>query len=180
MRLFSHQIQYDEGISYHSLSSIESKELGSQIISKVKHISNNTMNENSLVIENEEDFDKLNSKNWISITVNEGLFQTMENELLLNDYPHVQVIHIKKRSFENIKSLTISNLPELQFLIFDDNSFYNTTSLTLSSILDESYNELIFLIFLLLLLMINHSKKLLVLLYQVYSSSLSLFNRCSF
>ena len=63
-----------------------------------------------------------------------GLFEEMRDELILNDYPHVQFIHIQKRSFQNISSLTISNLPELKFLIFEKNSFYSTTSVTLSSI----------------------------------------------
>ena len=64
----------------------------------------------------------------------EELFTEMEDELILNDYPHVQFIHIQERSFKNISSLTISNLPELKLLIFEDNTFHDTTSLTLSSI----------------------------------------------
>ena len=63
-----------------------------------------------------------------------GLFEEMRDELILNDYPHVQFIHFQVGSFRNISSLTISNLPELKFLIIEDNSFYYTTSLTLSSI----------------------------------------------
>ena len=61
-------------------------------------------------------------------------FNEMNNELILNDYPHVQFIHIQERSFKNISSLTISNLPELRFLIINGGSFSDTTSLTLSSI----------------------------------------------
>ena len=64
----------------------------------------------------------------------EELFKEMEDELILNDYPHVQFIHIQERSFENISSLTISNLPELKFLTIENYSFSKTTSLTLSSI----------------------------------------------
>ena len=64
----------------------------------------------------------------------DGLFKEMRNELILNDYPHVQFIHIQERSFENISSLTISNLPELKYLVFDNVSFSETTSLTLPSI----------------------------------------------
>ena len=65
----------------------------------------------------------------------EGLFNEMRDELIMNDYPHIQFIHIQRESFQNISSLTISNLPELKFLIIEDSSFYSTTSLTLSSIL---------------------------------------------
>ena len=66
--------------------------------------------------------------------MNEGLFEEMEDELILNDYPHIQFIHFQKGSFEIISSLTISNLPELRLLVFENGSFRETTSLTLSSI----------------------------------------------
>ena len=64
----------------------------------------------------------------------EGLFKEMEDELILNDYPHIQFIHIQRESFKTITNLTISNLPELKLLVFVDGSFYETTSVTLSSI----------------------------------------------
>ena len=63
----------------------------------------------------------------------EGLFEEMEDELILNDYPHIQFIHIQEDSFKNISSLNISNLPELICLIIENHSFHETTSLTLSS-----------------------------------------------
>ena len=112
-------------------SLLDSIDLANQIIPHVKQIEND---DNPLVIENEDDFGKLSDKNWSSIIVKEGLFEEMRNELILNDYPHIQFIHIQEDSFKNISSLTISNLPELKFLIIEDNSFYKTTSLTLSSI----------------------------------------------
>ena len=91
--------------------------------------------ENKLnIIENEDDYAKLNDKNWSSIIVKEGLFEETRNELILNDYPHIQFIHIQEDSFKNISSLTISNLPELKLLVFEDSSFYSTTSVILSSI----------------------------------------------
>ena len=113
-------------------SSIESQGLYNQILPHIKQIKND---DNPLVIENEDDYAKLNDKNWSSIIVKEGLFEDMKDELILNNYPHVQFIHIQKRSFENISSLTISNLSELKFLSIEYESFKNTTSLILSSIL---------------------------------------------
>ena len=112
-------------------SSLESTELVNQIIPHIKQIEDD---DNPLVIENEDDFGKLNDKNWSSIIVKEGLFEEMRNELILNDYPHIQFIHIQEDSFKNISSLTISNLPELKYLVFEYGSFFETTSLTLSSI----------------------------------------------
>ena len=115
-------------------SSLESIELANQILPHVIQLSNDIVDDNPLVIENEDDFDKLNDKNCSSIIVKEGLFEKMEDELILNDYPHVQFIHIQEYSFKNISSLTISNLPELICLIIENHSFYNLPSLTLSSI----------------------------------------------
>ena len=111
--------------------SLESTELVNQILPHIKQVEND---DNPLIIDNEDDYAKLNDKNWSSITVKEGLFKEMRNELILNNYPHVQFIHIQERSFENISSLTISNLPKLKFLIFEDKSFSSTSSLILSSI----------------------------------------------
>ena len=115
-------------------SSLESIALFNQIIPHVIQLSNNIVDDNPLIIENEDDYGKLNDKNWSSIIVKEGLFEEMRDELILNDYPHVQFIHIQEYSFKNISSLTISNLPELKYLIFEEYSFYSTRSLTLSSI----------------------------------------------
>ena len=118
-------------VCYLFYSSIESQCLYNQILLYIKQIEND---DNPLIIENEDDFYKLDDKNWSSIIVNEGLFKVIRNELILNDYFHVQCIHIREESFGNISSLIISRLYELKFLIFEDKSFYSTTSLTLSSI----------------------------------------------
>ena len=58
----------------------------------------------------------------------------MRDELVLNNYPHIQFIHIQGGSFKTITNLTISNLPKLKLLTIEFGSFYKTTSLTLSSI----------------------------------------------
>ena len=63
----------------------------------------------------------------------EGLFNEMRDELIMNDYPHIQFIHIQEEAFKYISSLTISNLPELKFLIVESGSLDETTNLTLSS-----------------------------------------------
>ena len=112
-------------------SSLDSIELANQILPQIKQIEDD---DNPLVLENEDDYAKLNDKNWSSIIVKEGLFKEMRNKLILNDYPHIQFIHIQHDSFKTITNLTISNLPKLKYLIFEYDSFFETTSLTLSSI----------------------------------------------
>ena len=116
-------------------SLLESIELVNQIIPHIIQWSNDIADDNPLVIENEDDFAKLNDKNWSSIIVKEGLFEGKRNELILNYYHLVQFIYIQIGSFQNVSKLIISNLSGLKFLIFEDCSFYSTTSLTLSSIL---------------------------------------------
>ena len=112
-------------------SSIVSQGLYNHILPHIKQIKND---DKPLVIENEDDYAKLNDKNWSSIIVKERLSYGMGNKLILNDYPHIHFIHIQAGSFMNISSLTISNLPELKLLVFEDGSFHKTTNLTLSSI----------------------------------------------
>ena len=76
----------------------------------------------------------MNDKNWSSITVKEGLFKEMRDELVLNNYPHIQFIHIQGGSFKTITNLTISNLPKLKLLTIEFGSFYNTINLHINSI----------------------------------------------
>ena len=114
--------------------SIESVHLVNQIIPHVIQLSNDIVDDNPLVIENDDNDDKLNDKNMSSIIVKEELFEEIRDDLILNDYPHVQYIHFQDRSFENISNLTISILSKLKHLIFEDESFKKTASLTLSSI----------------------------------------------
>ena len=87
------------------------------------------------MITNEDSLSRLDDKNWTSITVKEELFEEIQNELILSDYPHVQFIYIQEGSFEKVSSLTVSNLPELKTLIIEDNSFFITSNLDLSSMI---------------------------------------------
>ena len=112
-------------------SSLDSIELANQILPHIKQIESD---DNPLVLENEDDYDKLSDKNWSSIIVKERVFEEMRNELILKNYQHIQFIHIQRESFERISNMTISNLPELKSIVFEDNSFWSTRSLTLSSI----------------------------------------------
>ena len=118
-------------VCYFFYSSIESWILYNDILPHIKQIKNDN---NPLVIENEDDFDKLIEKNWSSITVKEALFEEMMNGLILNDYPHVQFIHIQEELLLHVSSLIVSNLPQLKFLTVENKSLWLTTSLSLESI----------------------------------------------
>ena len=62
------------------------------------------------------------------------MLKEIKNELILNDYPHVQFIYIQENSLKYISSLTISNLPELQQIRIKNDSFSETTNLILKRI----------------------------------------------
>ena len=105
-----------------------------QILSHIKQLPGDITDDNSLVVTNEDDFAKLDNKHWTSITVKEELFEEMQNELILIDYPHVFHIYVQYSSFQRISSLTISSFPELILLTCEYESLRNVTKLTLSSI----------------------------------------------
>ena len=115
-------------------SSLESIAFVNQVLPRLIQWPDQDDDNNPLILANDDEFDKLNDKSWSSITVNEDLFNEMRDEMVLNDYPHIQFILIQKESFRRISNLTISKLPELKTIIIEDNSFYNTISLTLLSI----------------------------------------------
>ena len=116
-------------------SSLDSIALVNQILPHLIQWPDQDDDNNPLILANDDEFDKLNDKSWSSITVNEDLFNEMRDEMVLNDFSHVQYILIQKESLRRISNLTISNLPELKTIIIEDDSFYYTASLTLLSIL---------------------------------------------
>ena len=65
----------------------------------------------------------------------EELFTEMEDELILNNYSHVQFIHIQEFSFSRVSSLTISNLPLLRELVIENEVFFDTIRITLEGVL---------------------------------------------
>ena len=93
------------------------------------------VNDNPLVIENENELDKLNDKSWSSIIVKSESFKELNSGLIFNDYPHVYRVLFEKSSLTSITSLTISNLPDLVFLTCQYESLRNVTKLKLESIL---------------------------------------------
>ena len=108
-------------------------ELANQILPHIIQV-DNIIDDNPLVIANKDDFEKLNDKTWSSITVSEQCDYDPNTELILNNYPHVQLIHFQERSCTSLFSLTISNLPELKCILFEDYSCIKVNSLILSSI----------------------------------------------
>ena len=131
-----------------------------------------------LVIENEDDCEKIYESGWSSITVKEGYCNSLTGNLIISDNNCLQYIHIHFDVLSNIQSVEISNVTNLS-LIRMEYSFYHTTSLTLSSTFYFMTVNQIFLILKNSLLVIVYSMKLLVLLWKVHSKDWNYTNRSS-
>ena len=118
-------------------SSSDSLQLKNQIISHLNPISCN----GSLLVSSDSDCSKLYQNGWTSITVNEGLCNSMTNNLTISDNPCLESIVIKKNSLRNLNSLVISNNTQLSNIVTEDGEdwgfngpFYNVKSVEISSI----------------------------------------------
>ena len=109
-----------------------SSSLANQINSHLFTLPTNTTCGVPLVIENEDDCEKIYESGWSSITVKEGYCNSLTGNLIISDNNCLQYILLQSNVLSNIQSVEISNLTNLS-LIRTDYSFYYSTSLTLSS-----------------------------------------------
>ena len=100
-----------------------------------------------LVIGSNADCSKIYEMDWVNITVNENVCNTVNSSLIISNYPCLEYILIKKQSFMNTESVTISNNPKLKEIrtegitVFTSDNYYHgvflhTNSVTISSIFD--------------------------------------------
>ena len=85
-----------------------------------------------LIIENDNDCDKLYESGWSSITVKEYMCDSINGSLLFENDTCLQYIHIQSSALYQIDSLGMINLPNLKSVIIESSSFENTNSLVLS------------------------------------------------
>ena len=96
---------------------------------------------NELTISSDSDCSRLLESGWTSITVNEGLCNSLTSNLTISDNPCLLLIDIKKNSLKNLNSLVISNITQLSSIITGDGEygenngvFYYVKSVEFSSI----------------------------------------------
>ena len=77
-----------------------------------------------LVITSDSDCERLLQNGWKSITVNEGLCNSMRGNLVISDNACLETIVIKKNSLKNLNSLVISNNPQLSSIVTEDGQGY--------------------------------------------------------
>ena len=66
-----------------------------------------------LVIQSDNQCSRLKMVGWKNITVNEGYCNDITSDINISNNPCLQSIVVKKKSFMNVNSLTISNNPLL-------------------------------------------------------------------
>ena len=77
-----------------------------------------------LIISSNSNCYKINQNGWTSITVNEGYCNDITSDINISYNPCLQSIVVKKKSFMNVNSLTISNNPLLQTIETDGTCSY--------------------------------------------------------
>ena len=134
-RLATNYVYYDNSISLIFINiHLVSSSLANQINSHLFTLPTNPTCGVPLVIENEDDCEKIYESGWSSITVKDDYCNSLTGNLIISDNNCLQYILLQSDVLSNIQSVEISNLTNLS-LIRTDYSFYYTTSLTLSSTL---------------------------------------------
>ena len=87
-----------------------------------------------LIIESDSDCSKLLQTNWQSITVNEGLCNSMTGSLTISNYSNLMSISISDNSLINITSLTISHNPYLYSVSIGNYALTSVTSFIMEGI----------------------------------------------
>lgn len=85
-----------------------------------------------LIIENDDDCDKLYESGWSSITVKEYMCDSINGNLLFENDTCLQYIHIQRTALQIIDSLGFINLPNLKSIIIESSSFIETSNFVLS------------------------------------------------
>ena len=98
-QIYSHHSLYQMIVIFILLFHIVSSNLQTMIISSLGIRSCSAAQ--SLIVSSDSDCEKLHQDRWTSITVNEGLCNSMTNNLTISDNPCLETIVIKKNSLRN-------------------------------------------------------------------------------
>ena len=113
---------------------LDSTSLANQINNHLFTLPTNPVCGVPLVIENEEDCEKIYESGWSSITVKEGYCYSIYDDLVIENDNCLQYIYLQDNALSGIETIVLSNLTNLS-LIRIVYSLYQVTSFTLSSIL---------------------------------------------
>ena len=110
-----------------------SSSLANQIKSHLYTLPNNTTCGVPLVIENDDDCNKLYETGWSSIVVKEIVCYDFSGSLRIADNDCLQYIYFEMDTFTMISSFELSNLPSLSVVRVEWESLYSAVNVTLES-----------------------------------------------
>ena len=142
-QIYSHHSLYQMIVIFLLLFHIVSSNLQTMIISSLGIRSCSAAQ--SLTVSSDSDCEKLHQDRWTSITVNQGLCNSMTNNLTISDNACLESLVFKKNSLRNLNSLVISNNTHLSSIVTENGSwdkesqsynapFENVKSVEISSI----------------------------------------------
>ena len=92
---------------------------------EIKYDADESLTEDAdTIISDDSDCNQLLESGWKSITVNEGLCNSLTSNLILSDNPWLESIDIKKNSLKNLNSLVIINNTQLSSIVTEDGQGY--------------------------------------------------------
>ena len=110
-----------------------SSSLANQIKSHLYTLPNNTICGVPLVIESDDDCNKLYETGWSSIVVKEIVCYDFSGSLRIADNDCLQYIYFEMDTFTMISSFELSNLPSLSVVRVEWESLYSAVNVTLES-----------------------------------------------
>ena len=66
--------------------------------------------------------------------IGEGCFNEVRDDLLIENYPNLEKIVVKKESLQNLNSLKICNNEKLKTIEVENGAFYNVKNVIIESI----------------------------------------------
>lgn len=143
-RLYSYQIEYDDGIFLLFLSYIESKALADLFFSFTIPVYEKLVDDKSFyLLETNES--QLDDKKWQSITINSGV-PLMRDDVTFVDYPSLLYMHIQERSCQHPSTFSIMGCQVIESLVLENKCCNNIKEFTITSMMNiRILNKSIFL-----------------------------------
>ena len=133
-RLYSYQIEYDDGIFISFLSYIDSKALADLFLSFSIPIHNKPADDQSLYLM-ETNENQLEDKKWQSIIVTETLQLTQDTITIMN-YPALLYLHLQDLSFQHHFTFSIMNCQVLETLVLENKCCNDIQELKITSMIN--------------------------------------------
>ena len=109
----------------------------------------NDFEDERIVIKNEDDCLRIHDL-IKELVIGENCMNEWKDDLIIQNYPNLELIVVKDNSLMNLNSLKICNCEKLKTFVIESNTFYNVKNVIIESISSFAFSNNIFLIY-------NHS-----------------------